>query len=333
MFSLLPTPDQVALVEATGAFLDEEMPIRRQHGPAGSDLGKWPLMATLGWFALGVPEDEGGIGADMPTLALIFRRMGRNLLTPSVLATVLAGRMASRAGSLELSSALVGGGRRAALATSSGTRAPDGSRGLLVIDGGASEAILHWSAEGIELRAADDLADRETVESFDPSLALERASLRAGSALVAASTDAVREADILVAALLVGLAEAARDMAVDYSLTREQFGRPIGTFQAVKHLCADMAVAAEVAWAQTAYASLVVGKTEGNALAHAARILAADAAIANSESNIQVHGGIGFTDEADPHLLVRRAQFLARLGGDSGAHRAAFLDSAFGSAT
>jgi alkylation response protein AidB-like acyl-CoA dehydrogenase len=116
---------------------------------------------------------------------------------------------------------------------------------------------------------------------------------------------------------LAGVAEAARDMAVSYAATRVQFGQLIGAFQAVKHACADMAMRAEAAAAQTFYAALLV--TAGNADTASdvasARLIAGKAALDNAKANIQVHGGMGFTQECDAHLYLKRAQLFSALNG------------------
>ena len=103
-------------------------------------------------------------------------------------------------------------------------------------------------------------------------------------------------------------------MAVDYAKLREQFGRPIGAFQATKHRCADMAVRAEAAWCQTVLAALAAarGQTDAGFHAAAASIVAARAAIDNAEQNVQLHGGIGYTMECDAHLYLKRAHLLER---------------------
>jgi alkylation response protein AidB-like acyl-CoA dehydrogenase len=124
---------------------------------------------------------------------------------------------------------------------------------------------------------------------------------------------------LLLGAFAVGIAEATRDMAVEYAKTREQFGRPIGSFQAIKHICADMAIRCEAAACQTTFASLVLAEGHDGAAFHAtsSKLVAAAAAVKNASQNIQVHGAIGFTAEADPHLFLKRAHVIERLWSDS----------------
>jgi alkylation response protein AidB-like acyl-CoA dehydrogenase len=123
-----------------------------------------------------------------------------------------------------------------------------------------------------------------------------------------------RDASVLGGALLVGLAAATVDLAVAYAKERQQFGKPIGSFQAVKHLCADMLVRAEVARAAVHAAAVTIDQPDvGDAVraAAGAGLLAVEAAMANGKSCIQVYGGMGFTWEVPAHLYLMRARVLA----------------------
>jgi alkylation response protein AidB-like acyl-CoA dehydrogenase len=119
------------------------------------------------------------------------------------------------------------------------------------------------------------------------------------------------------AAMLVGVAEAALARITEYAKVRETFGRKIGAWQAVRHPCADMAVRCEAARAQLWYAAAAIKERRSDTAAHldAAKHLANNAALANADANIQLHGGIGVTDEHDAHLLLKHALVLSRLFG------------------
>jgi alkylation response protein AidB-like acyl-CoA dehydrogenase len=106
-------------------------------------------------------------------------------------------------------------------------------------------------------------------------------------------------------------------MAVNYASFREQFGRKIGSFQAIAHYCANMAMSAEVAWAETAYAGLAWQGRAGDYASHvaASRLLASTAALENARLCIQVHGGMGYSSECDAHLFLKRGHALAVLFG------------------
>jgi alkylation response protein AidB-like acyl-CoA dehydrogenase len=127
--------------------------------------------------------------------------------------------------------------------------------------------------------------------------------------------------------MLLGLAEAALDMIVEYAKVRETFGKPIGAWQAVRHTCADMAVANEGARAQLWYAATALKEGRGDAQAHldAAKHLANEAALFATDATIQLHGGIGVTDEHDAHLLMKHAVLLSRLFGSRNALLAGLL--------
>ena len=122
---------------------------------------------------------------------------------------------------------------------------------------------------------------------------------------------------LLVASMLAGICEATRDRSVAYAGEREQFGRPIGSFQAVKHRCADMAVRAEAIGTLTNYTALALGEglAEADRLVPLTKALASEYALANSADDIQNHGGTGFTVECPSHLYLKRAHLLATVLG------------------
>jgi alkylation response protein AidB-like acyl-CoA dehydrogenase len=122
---------------------------------------------------------------------------------------------------------------------------------------------------------------------------------------------------LIDAGALAGMAAAALDMAVGYAGIREQFGRPIGTFQAVKHHCANMAMAARCARDQVTFAAVALdeGREDAPLQVECALFVAGSAALDNAGKNIQIHGGIGFSDEADPHLFLKRAQLQIAIAG------------------
>jgi alkylation response protein AidB-like acyl-CoA dehydrogenase len=148
------------------------------------------------------------------------------------------------------------------------------------------------------------------VEPLDPLTPLGR---------VEASTAAPSlEGIVLTAALSSGIASRTTELAVAFAKERHQFDKPIGSFQAVKHMCADMLVRAEVARAAVDAAGVLLDDPDADATTavHAAKLLASEYAIANAKTNIQVHGGMGFTWEVDAHLYLKRAAVLAtRFGG------------------
>jgi alkylation response protein AidB-like acyl-CoA dehydrogenase len=122
---------------------------------------------------------------------------------------------------------------------------------------------------------------------------------------------------LIDAASLAGAAQAALDMSVAYAQSREQFGRPIGSFQAIKHHCANMAIAARCARDLTTFAALAIdeGREDAAFQVESAVYVSGTAALENAGKNIQIHGGLGFSDEADPHLLLKRTRLQLAIAG------------------
>lgn len=333
MVDLLETQEQAQLVDATVAFLGREMPIDRLREPVANDVGRWRDMADLGWFGLGVAEEAGGIGLSVAEQMLLFRQLGRFVVTPAVLAGVLGARIAVDAGDADLAAAIVGGEKRVALASPLGiVEIGDRVEGRfhLFEDEGASHVVA-WSPDCAVLLESRAIGTRRALRPLDDRLVMAEATL-SGSAVAISRGGVHRQADILIAAMQTGIAEAARDLAVEYAGLREQFGQKIGAFQAIKHRCANMALRAEAALSQTVFAALseVSGKHDAALQGAAARLVAADAALANAAEAIQVHGGIGFTAECHAQRFLKRAHVLAHLGGGARQRRDVLLQQTDG---
>jgi hypothetical protein len=160
--------------------------------------------------------------------------------------------------------------------------------------------------------------------SMDPTRRLGALTARGANAetLDADAAALRRMATVLTAAEAVGVAERTLEMSVEYAKVRQQFGKPIGTFQAIKHRCADMATRTEVARAVVVFASVAVrdGEHDADFHVHSAKALADDAAIQNATDNVQNHGGMGYTWESDAHLYLKRARVLEHVCGSRMAH-------------
>ncbi|MBR0652006.1 acyl-CoA/acyl-ACP dehydrogenase [Roseomonas terrae] len=317
MVDLLPDPEQRQIEESFVEFVTKELPIDRLRGgeSPNRDRELWQRIAHLGWLGLSIPEDAGGVGLSLAEETLLFRVCGRALVTPSLLATVLAARVALETKDAAAIETLLGGRRRAAFAL-----AMPGSRPakLLLLDAHPEDLLLLLHPAGARLIEPSDLGVWQELDPFDGTLTLAQADYPRADQAPAVTSSILRRADLLLAALQVGAAEAARDMAVAYAKDRNQFGQPIGSFQAVKHHCADMAVRCEAAGAQLAFAACAerdgIGEPEGPAQA---LLIARDAAMRNGAANIQIHGGLGFTAECHAQLFMKRAQVLAQLGTDA----------------
>ncbi|MFD3540898.1 acyl-CoA dehydrogenase family protein [Streptomyces sp. NPDC058662] len=250
-------------------------------GGAAVDRGLWRELGRAGFFSLRLPEAEGGVGLGLPEAVLLFEEAGRALLPGPLVATHLAAGVV-----------------------------PGAARGTAVVTAfDLGERLVAHLGEADAVLGAPVLPAGEPVRSADPLTPLHRLAV-AGDSSAYRGTGA-----LLTAALQVGSASRTLELAVRYAGEREQFGQPIGAFQAVKHLCADMLVRAEVA--RTAvYAAAVVaaavaaGPAAGGAGAGeitAAKLLADEAAVRNARDCLQVHGGMGFTWEAEVHLHLKRA--------------------------
>ncbi|MGW1806566.1 acyl-CoA dehydrogenase family protein [Streptomyces sp. NPDC002078] len=248
--------------------------------PGRLDRELWRALGDAGFFALRLPEADGGVGLGLPEAVLAFEEAGRALLPGPLVATHLAA------------------GRVPGAAT--------GETVVAAVDG----ELVEW------LEAADvvrgEVAGAVPLRSVDPLTPLHRTrTTRPPAGTGTRTPDAV--ATLLTAAEQLGTAVRVQELAVQHARAREQFGRPIGAFQAVQHLCADLLVRAETARAAV-YAAAVTGDPADIA---AARLLADEAAVRGARDCLQVHGGMGFTWEADVHLHLKRAWVRSRRGGGS----------------
>ncbi|MBK7249763.1 MAG: acyl-CoA/acyl-ACP dehydrogenase [Gammaproteobacteria bacterium] len=334
MIDLLPSEEQQQIIDSVAGFLEAQLPVTRlRPGPDGArpaDAGLtdalWHHIASLGWFGLGVSEAQGGAGYPIVVEMLVARELGRHAVSPSVTATMAAAHLAARGGETSLAS-LIGGERRVAVAN----RVSAGGDEYHLIDGRGADCFLILEETETRLYHASAFGRTRPVMSLDDAVTLDRADLPASAQplLRDATGDIAHRVSLLNSAQLLGVAEAALRLAVDYAGAREQFGQAIGSFQAIKHSCADMAVRAEAAYAQTFFAGLSQGSRRPDAAYQiaAAKVVSADAALANARACIQIHGGIGFTAECDAHVFLKRAHLLGQLGGERRWLRSTLLGS------
>lgn len=319
---LLPDDEQQQIADLTARFLESELPLSRlSELPAPERLSAQlaSALADLGWFGLALPKDQGGVGYGAAEEALVFREIGRKLGPPGILATVLAARCAAMAKQVELRDALLAGRRVATwaecLSTPTIGDTVTGRFHLYDYDGLTSDLVLVAGPHAAALLEVAGSAP-ESIPCIDGGVSLSIWSCRAFPALCIVSGGELHfRAMLLSAAMLAGVSEAARDEAVEYAKTRKQFGQPIGAFQAIKHACADMAIRSEAAWAQSCYASLVLenGSSDAEFQIASARILAGEAALMNSRSCIQIHGGYGFTAECRAQAMLKRTHLFERM--------------------
>lgn len=318
---LLPNSEQAEIAASARKLLGESAgPARlRSLDPDASatDDALWTTCAQLGWFGLGLAESYGGVGYSAAEESLLFREIGRALAAGPFVGTVVAGHLAADAPDTKLVTEITEGRVRVGIALST-TDEPVGQHvtgTFTTFDADDVDYFLVLGA-GVALVAAASVAVERSV-CFDPAARQAVLTIDADAVLLGGAATQ-RLAILLTAALLSGIAEAARDDSVAYVKVREQFGAPIGSFQAVKHRCADAAVRADAATNLTSLAalSLAAGTDDADRLVDSALRVSADAAIRNAGDNIQNHGGIGFSSEADAHLYLKRAHVLALSIGD-----------------
>jgi alkylation response protein AidB-like acyl-CoA dehydrogenase len=321
MWDLTLSDEQAMIAEAVRDFLAAELPLERLRpkAPPRDPAAVRQGMAALGWFGVGLPEAAGGSGLGLVEEMLVQRECGRHLASPTVLATMLGAHVALHAGDTDLAAALVRGEVVAALALPMHA-APDLREvQAYAFDWSAGDLLLAWTDDGMGLFSPDAFLAPEPQEGLDDSVTAHAGSLQLGRShrwVSMAQAPLPLRAKVLLAARLVGLAEQACDVTVEYAKVREQFGQPIGAFQAVKHRCADMAVHARLAWDLTSLAALAVEAGEDARLqAASAKLAAAQAAHQNARAAIQLHGGIGYHAECDVHWFMKRAHLYDQVGG------------------
>lgn len=292
----------------------------------------WSAAADLGWTGLAVAEEHGGSGFGLAELAVVLEAQGHELcpgpFLPTVAAAVVIDRCASDSLRAELLPGLADGSTVGALAVSGSVTvgsdltvtgeapavlgAPDAN--LLVVVAGDDAVVVDSAAEGVTITPLEAM---DTSRSLG-SVTLSGVTVPEDRVLRGAGRKAHTVFRILASAEAVGVSWASMEMAVEYAKVREQFGRTIGTFQAVKHHAANMLVNAEVTTAATWDAARA---DDLDSAAFAAAVAASHAIrtqIFNAQTNIQLHGGIGFTWEHDSHLYLRRARTLAALLSEAG---------------
>jgi alkylation response protein AidB-like acyl-CoA dehydrogenase len=297
-------PEKVRELAESGSPYDDEI---------------WAEMCELGWPGIAISEDYGGQGLGTVELVILQEELGYAIAPSPFVSNAYAGLAIQEAGSDEQRSRWLPG-------IASGTQ-----RGAAVISGDTGSIV--GAAQGAAVLVLDDgdgarlvepgAADLERVELIDKTRAYYRVSADGGDPLEGQISPAADKAALAFAAELVGVAQRALDMAVSYAKEREQFGRPIGAYQAVSHRLANMLWHTEEARSLTYYAAWCAdAEPESLPLAASmAKARASDAATAVTHDAIQTFGGIGFTWEHDAHFLLKRARVSAQMLGTAAHHR------------
>ena len=308
----------------------------------GFDPAVWREMCDMGWAGLRTPESRGGSGLGVQELCALAEELGRGLvpepfvasvtsasvLTGAVLSEVIAGTRVvlpawqERANSLDTTGdTVIAGGRvtgtKKFIAQAAGADA-------FVVSGKGGLALVARDAAGVSLAI-----ERTQDGGNFGTLSMENAPCTALSGDLA---EALEEASLATASYMLGVMDRAFAMTLDYMKTRQQFGRAIGSFQALQHRAADLKIQVALTRASVEAAAVTLDSSQNPALRQAAvsraKARAADAGMLVTRQCIQLHGGIGYTDEADVGLFLRKAMVLSNLHGGAALHRARYAEVA-----
>jgi alkylation response protein AidB-like acyl-CoA dehydrogenase len=353
------TDDQRAIKRTAHEFLEARYPLATVRRLAEDERGftdeQWTEMVELGWAGVIVPEEQGGLGLGTVELVVIAEEMGYALAPSPWFSTTCAALTLQAAGTEQQRERWLGplaaGEARGTLAVwdERAGWAPDHSEAepgaggtlssvkLAVPDASCADVLIVSGADGrhylVETSAAGVTIEPEP--AIDPTRKLFRVSLDgvaaeplalAPEALTAAYATMVT----ILAAENVGVAQRAMEMAVAYAKDRAQFDRPIGSYQAVSHPCAQMLLEVEGSRSLCYWAAWALDNEPATAprAASMAKAYAGDAGFRVAASSLQVHGGIGFTYEHDLHFFLKRAHANAHAFGDSRWHRDRVADLA-----
>ena len=326
--SIAITEDHQSLASTASDFLQR----RNARGAARDlleapteDLPKWwDDLKDLGWLGLHLPEAHGGSGYGLEELVVVVEALGRAVAPGPFVPTVIASAVIATAGDDALQARLLPGLADGSVAgavglagsvTASGDRAT-GDAGA-VLGGGLAQVFVLAAGDDVVVVEAGDGVQVDVPRNLDPTRRTARVTLDGAATTVLPGAGRVLTdlARVILSAEAVGLARECTEMAAGYAKERLQFGRVIGTYQAVKHHCANMAVATELA-TSAVWDAARASSTGGDQLSYAAAIaasLSAPAADLCANLNTQVHGGIAITWEHDAHLFMRRATTLLAL--------------------
>ena len=358
---LLLSPEQELLQASASKLLAEQGGVKRmrhlRRKSAGFERNVHEKMALAGWFGVLVPPEQGGLGLGLTELALLLMETGRGLapepVAPAAIAAYALSNGESSAASSSLLEKVVSGEMIVSLAIEGDGSELDNTRASLAAVFSSGRIVLDGTRAGVPLASASDGFIVAAWSNDDPVLCYVSKSaigltvdehetvdgrsygtltFRAVSAdhLIAAPAHAAPVVQALydmmliaTAAELVGVMTAALDLTVEYLKIRKQFGKPIGSFQALQHRAVDNLV--QVISTRTLLFQICdQGIVPSSEMASALKAYAAGEALALTKSAIQMHGAIGFTDEHDVGLYLKRAMWLAAYLGNESAHRKRF---------
>lgn len=333
------TDDQREFDSAVRSYLAERFDLAAVRGvvedPAGDGhpASLWKAAAEQGWLAVTIPEEHDGLGLGLVEAQVIARALGAGVAPGPWRGTVLAAEAVRLAGSAEQQASwlprLSSGGAVGAFTLRDAVPGP-----LRTVEyGGIADVVVARSAAGLALVTG---ATATPQGSYDGTVRLATMSGGATDELPGATAEVIAQltarATVLVAADLVGIAREAITRTVAYDRERQQFGVPVGSFQAIKHALADLHVAVTLAEHAVLYAShaVDVGLGDADLAVSVAKAKASDAAFDATAAMIQYHGGIGYTWEHEAHFFYKRAKRLVNQYGDSDVHRARIAELTIG---
>ncbi len=313
----------------------------------GYDPARLRQMGELGWIGLRVPEDAGGIGLGMAECCALAEELGRGLVPEPLTAAQLSAALLAAAGEEEVLGQMLAGETLVLTAWQESADALDapgtataprlflphvrGARHILLPVRESHGLALHLLPATSQPIAVDSLQDGGHAGRLTPKLAEGH---RLADDMAAAMDRALDEAALSTAAYLLGVMEGAFAMTLDYLRTRQQFGRPIGSFQALQHRAVDLRIQIALTRASVEAAAVTLDGLASDQVAarrHAvscAKSRAAEAAMLVTRAAVQMHGAIGYTDEYDVGLYLRKAMVLSNAYGSAPLHRRRFMASA-----
>ncbi|MCC6848054.1 MAG: acyl-CoA/acyl-ACP dehydrogenase [Deltaproteobacteria bacterium] len=341
--------DQALLRSSTRDFLASELPLEKsravmEHSEAGYDPAEWRRLAEMGYVGLVLPASVGGQGLGAVELAVVLEEMGRACAPGPFLDVVLAASLVADAGVADaLVRDVVAGEKLVAIARHDAPFAGTAAAAV-VARGGRVRGTKYFvpfaaSAGALVVATVDGLGlvegpfETTPLQTFDPAqrfadVALDHAATPLGGGADLARVD--RLGAVGASAMLLGLMSRCLEATLEYVRTRQTFGRPIGTFQALQHRMADMLLKVESTRSAVYRAAWTfdAGAPEAALACAAAKAYAGDAARHVCGEAIQMHGGIGFTWELDLHLYFKRAKTLEQHYGSTEAQLEAALAAA-----
>ena len=331
-------PESLRLIRDSAAAIAPRGDLRRLRALRWTELGYDPAvlrqMGEMGWIGLRVPEAAGGAGLGIAELCVVAEEIGAALAPEPLIACATSA-------TLHPDAAVLAGGAVVPLAWQERPDALGAAPETVFANGAVTGRKLFVPASGASAFLVTTTAGLARVEHDAPGVTLDLAWLQDGghtatltldnapaSSVPGDPADALEDATLATAAMLLGVMEQAFTITLDFLRTRQQFGKPIGSFQALQHKAADLKLQVELTRASVEAAAATIDAGAAPAVRQAAvsraKARAASAAMLVTRQAVQLHGGVGYTDEYDVGLYLRRAMVLSNQYGSAAAHRARF---------